>query len=86
MTDTQGKPSADDPTDTATTGFAGLNLPTPLLKALEGLGYESPSPIQAQAIPVIAVTDLAFSLDSVCRSTAARSTTARSRRCGGACT
>jgi ATP-dependent RNA helicase DeaD len=53
MTDTQGKPSADDPTDTATTGFAGLNLPKPLLKALEGLGYESPSPIQAQAIPLL---------------------------------
>jgi ATP-dependent RNA helicase DeaD len=31
--------------------FAELNLPAPLLAALEEVGYESPSPIQAQAIP-----------------------------------
>ena len=31
--------------------FSDLKLAPPLLKALEGLGYETPSPIQAQAIP-----------------------------------
>lgn len=31
--------------------FAELNLPAPLLAALDEVGYESPSPIQAQAIP-----------------------------------
>jgi len=31
--------------------FSQLQLPEPLLAALEGLGYETPSPIQAQAIP-----------------------------------
>ena len=32
-------------------GFTDLNLPAPLLAALDKLGYETPSPIQAQAIP-----------------------------------
>ena len=31
--------------------FADLELPRPLLAGLEALGYETPSPIQAQAIP-----------------------------------
>lgn len=31
--------------------FADLNLPKPLLQALQDVGYESASPIQAQAIP-----------------------------------
>lgn len=31
--------------------FADLNLPEPLLKALDDVGYEQASPIQAQAIP-----------------------------------
>lgn len=31
--------------------FSELNLPTPLLKVLDEVGYETPSPIQAQAIP-----------------------------------
>jgi ATP-dependent RNA helicase DeaD len=31
--------------------FADLNLPEPLLKALADVGYEAPSPIQAQTIP-----------------------------------
>ncbi len=31
--------------------FRDLNLPDPLLKALDEVGYETPSPIQAQAIP-----------------------------------
>ncbi|MEO8134850.1 MAG: DEAD/DEAH box helicase [Betaproteobacteria bacterium] len=32
-------------------GFADLGLPAPLLKALNDVGYETPSPIQAQTIP-----------------------------------
>lgn len=36
-----------------TTSFSDLNLPAPLLAALERLGYETPSPIQAQAIPCL---------------------------------
>ena len=31
--------------------FRGLNLPAPLLSALDKVGYETPSPIQAQTIP-----------------------------------
>ncbi|MEW8028449.1 MAG: DEAD/DEAH box helicase [Candidatus Thiodiazotropha sp.] len=31
--------------------FLDLNLPKPLLKALDEVGYETPSPIQAQTIP-----------------------------------
>ncbi|ASP40523.1 ATP-dependent RNA helicase [Bacterioplanes sanyensis] len=37
-------------TDT-TTGFASLGLPFSILRALETLGYEEPSPIQADSIP-----------------------------------
>jgi ATP-dependent RNA helicase DeaD len=33
--------------------FADLGLPEPVLRALETLGYETPSPIQAAAIPVL---------------------------------
>ncbi len=33
------------------TRFADLDLPAPLLKALDEVGYEAPSPIQAQGIP-----------------------------------
>ena len=33
--------------------FASLGLPGPLLAALAEVGYESPSPIQAQAIPLL---------------------------------
>jgi ATP-dependent RNA helicase DeaD len=36
-----------------TVGFSDLGLPATLLAALERLGYESPSPIQAQAIPCL---------------------------------
>ena len=35
------------------TTFASLNLAAPIMKALEGLGYESPSPIQARTIPLL---------------------------------
>ncbi|MCP5313028.1 MAG: DEAD/DEAH box helicase [Chromatiaceae bacterium] len=41
------------------TDFAALGLPGPLLAALSEVGYESPSPIQAQAIPpLLAGSDL----------------------------
>ncbi len=33
--------------------FAALNLPAPLLRALQDIGYETPSPIQQQSIPWI---------------------------------
>jgi ATP-dependent RNA helicase DeaD len=35
----------------STPGFRDLNLPAPLLKVLDEVGYETPTPIQAQAIP-----------------------------------
>ncbi|MCS5558975.1 MAG: DEAD/DEAH box helicase, partial [Oceanospirillaceae bacterium] len=39
--------------------FSNLGLCEPLLQAIEGLGYTSPTPIQKQAIPtVIAGKDL----------------------------
>ena len=31
--------------------FTDLNLPQPILQALEKVGYEKPSPIQAESIP-----------------------------------
>jgi ATP-dependent RNA helicase DeaD len=34
-------------------GFAALNLSAPLLKALEGLNFHSPSPVQQQTIPLM---------------------------------
>jgi ATP-dependent RNA helicase DeaD len=33
--------------------FRDLNLPAPFLDALDEVGYETPSPIQAQAIPCL---------------------------------
>ena len=33
--------------------FSELNLPAPLMQALEDVGYERPTPIQAQAIPYL---------------------------------
>ena len=35
------------------TSFRDLNLPAPLLTALDEVGYETPTPIQAQAIPYL---------------------------------
>jgi len=40
-------------TSPAVTRFSDLNLPAPLLSALNEVGYETPSPIQAQAIPLL---------------------------------
>ena len=33
--------------------FATLGLIEPLLRALETLGYQTPTPVQAQAIPAV---------------------------------
>jgi ATP-dependent RNA helicase DeaD len=38
-------------TESAITSFHDLNLPKQMLNAIEAVGYETPSPIQAQAIP-----------------------------------
>jgi ATP-dependent RNA helicase DeaD len=40
-------------TTTSEITFKDLNLPEEILKALEKVGYEKPSPIQAEAIPLI---------------------------------
>ena len=34
-------------------GFASLGLAEPLVRAVVGLGYEEPTPIQREAIPVL---------------------------------
>ena len=39
--------------DAVLSGFAGLDLPEPLLRVLLEVGYETPSPIQAQTIPLL---------------------------------
>ena len=44
--------STDTNTDVSIT-FADLTLKQPLLKILGEVGYESPSPIQAQTIPLL---------------------------------
>ena len=36
-----------DPTTTPEPSFSDLGLPAPLLKALDDVGYETPTPIQA---------------------------------------
>ncbi|WP_100643762.1 DEAD/DEAH box helicase [Alteromonas facilis] len=40
-------------TQTVDINFSDLNLPEPILQALEKVGYEKPSPIQAESIPLI---------------------------------
>ena len=40
-------------TDTVTMTFKDLNLPSEILQALEKVGYETPSPIQAESIPLL---------------------------------
>ncbi|MBS4051603.1 MAG: DEAD/DEAH box helicase, partial [Methylomonas sp.] len=40
-------------TPTATPSFKDLALSEPVLKALQTIGYETPSPIQAQIIPFV---------------------------------
>lgn len=52
VTDTPS--AADDASaDEATPAFTDLGLPAPLLEALDAIGYESPSPIQAATIPTL---------------------------------
>ncbi len=41
------------PSDSPSVGFADLDLPAPLLRALTDVGYESPSPIQLETIPAL---------------------------------
>ena len=45
--------SADSPTDPAGLSFADLGLDAKILKAVRDLGYERPSPIQAETIPAL---------------------------------
>ena len=40
-------------TDTVNLTFKDLNLPSQLLQAIEKVGYETPSPIQAESIPLL---------------------------------
>jgi ATP-dependent RNA helicase DeaD len=42
-----------NPKDSSAPSFADLSLPAPLLAALADVGYESPSPIQAETIPLL---------------------------------
>lgn len=39
--------------DVTSISFADMNLSAPLMKALKDVGYESPSPIQAETIPLV---------------------------------
>ncbi|MEZ0122682.1 MAG: DEAD/DEAH box helicase [Candidatus Reddybacter sp.] len=52
-TDKQNASSASDANQPAEVTFASLNLSAPVLKAVNELGYEQPSAIQAQAIPLL---------------------------------
>ncbi|MEX0846850.1 MAG: DEAD/DEAH box helicase [Ilumatobacteraceae bacterium] len=52
-TETDGSPSTQDSHDEAAIGFADLGLRPELLTALGRLGYEEPTPIQAETIPLL---------------------------------
>ena len=52
-TASQDTSSANDENKPAEVTFASLNLSAPVLKAVNELGYEQPSAIQAQAIPLL---------------------------------
>ena len=39
--------------NTSQVTFSDLNLPEPILKAVTEIGYEQPSPIQAESIPAL---------------------------------
>ena len=41
------------PESDSSNGFEALNLPAPLIRALSEVGYETPTPIQAEAIPCL---------------------------------
>ena len=49
----EGTPRMVLSTDGAVSGFADLGLRPELLQALSGLGYEEPTPIQREAIPLL---------------------------------
>ncbi|MDR7234681.1 DEAD/DEAH box helicase [Agrococcus sp. BE272] len=51
MTDAQPTPEPD--TDGERTTFASLGLPPSILRALDDVGYETPSAIQAETIPLL---------------------------------
>jgi len=44
---------SSDPAAEVATGFAALGLSEPILRAISEKGYKEPTPIQAQAIPVV---------------------------------
>jgi ATP-dependent RNA helicase DeaD len=48
-----GAPPVAPAADPGPDGFAGLGLGEPLLTTLAGLGYEEPTPIQREAIPLL---------------------------------
>jgi len=45
--------ASDSQSEASRLSFADLGLPEPLLKVLSEVGYESPSPIQAETIPLL---------------------------------
>ena len=53
MTDLTSEISADLNSDTPIMAFAQLQLAAPLARAVAEMGYETMTPIQAQAIPVV---------------------------------
>ena len=48
-----GRPSAEEKRNTLMTKFADLGLSKDALAAVERLGYENPTPVQEQAIPLV---------------------------------
>ncbi|MDU0478339.1 DEAD/DEAH box helicase [Staphylococcus chromogenes] len=50
---TQDIRDADTSEDDSTQGFSNLGLPAEVLKAIAKVGYETPSPIQSQTIPLL---------------------------------
>ncbi|WES66150.1 DEAD/DEAH box helicase [Microbacter sp. GSS18] len=53
MTETDAPIEAEAPAEPAEKTFADLGLSEPVLKALRGIGYETPSAIQAATIPTL---------------------------------
>jgi ATP-dependent RNA helicase DeaD len=52
-TDVATDATTDPPRMSAATGFAALDLPEPIVRVLLEVGYETPTPIQAQTIPLL---------------------------------
>ncbi len=53
MTDIDRSGDSESPDDAGVPRFSTLALPAEILRAVEDVGYEAPSPIQAAAIPVL---------------------------------